>query len=321
MVKVSLAFQVGTKTVRDSFLWDHAQSVVTPEQFAELWCKELGLSGQMKPKVAHAIREQLLADRKRVAAAEPGQDVGSSAQFQIRTLASCFRVEGGDEWAPVVETKLASEYERRSFQEALDGRLRKRMRDSWDDEELAASGTRRLSRARTEKTSGLDDEDMGVSRRSGRARKEVAYAPKPTYSDQLDEAKQAPVVVDYLDRSVFPKIEPPEAVLPLTPTAKALLVKQPIGLSADESNLLAKLRDTKPKRKGTSKGTAGAAARISTVSGLLDSRGVDLLDPLLASGDGNIKYYKDNPYNRKLGRVGQVKILKRGNYPGRVQNV
>jgi hypothetical protein len=33
-----------------------------------------------------------------------------------------------------------------------------------------------------------------------------------------------------------------------------------------------------------------------------------------AGGDGNIKYYKDNAFNRKLGRVGQVKILKRGPY-------
>jgi SWI/SNF-related matrix-associated actin-dependent regulator of chromatin subfamily B protein 1 len=81
VVRINLSFQIGTKTVRDSFLWDHAQSDLTPEMFAASMCSDVGLGGPFKAKIAHSIREQLLADRKAVASSEPGVDARGPLPF------------------------------------------------------------------------------------------------------------------------------------------------------------------------------------------------------------------------------------------------
>lgn len=55
--------QIFTFNLRDRIEWDLC-SHLTPEQFTEAYCAEIGLSGEAKPIIAHAIHEELLKHKK-----------------------------------------------------------------------------------------------------------------------------------------------------------------------------------------------------------------------------------------------------------------
>ncbi|KAI0822438.1 hypothetical protein BC628DRAFT_1417718 [Trametes gibbosa] len=57
LVKVDVI--VGSVKLEDQFEWDLENSDPTPEQFAEVYCKDLGLGGEFKTAIAHSIREQV----------------------------------------------------------------------------------------------------------------------------------------------------------------------------------------------------------------------------------------------------------------------
>ncbi|CUA72931.1 SWI/SNF chromatin-remodeling complex subunit snf5 [Rhizoctonia solani] len=62
LVKVDVI--VGTMNLTDQFEWDINDAHNSPEEFAEVYCKELGLGGEFKTAVAHAIREQVSVYQK-----------------------------------------------------------------------------------------------------------------------------------------------------------------------------------------------------------------------------------------------------------------
>ncbi|KAI0672423.1 hypothetical protein C8Q78DRAFT_749222 [Trametes maxima] len=57
LVKVDII--VGSVKLEDQFEWDLENNDPTPEQFAEIYCKDLGLGGEFKTAIAHSIREQV----------------------------------------------------------------------------------------------------------------------------------------------------------------------------------------------------------------------------------------------------------------------
>ncbi|RPD76210.1 SNF5-domain-containing protein [Lentinus tigrinus ALCF2SS1-7] len=57
LVKVDII--VGSVKLEDQFEWDLENVDPTPEQFAEIYCQDLGLGGEFKTAIAHAIREQV----------------------------------------------------------------------------------------------------------------------------------------------------------------------------------------------------------------------------------------------------------------------
>ncbi|OCH92769.1 SNF5-domain-containing protein [Obba rivulosa] len=58
-ILVKLDIIVGSVKLEDQFEWDMDNADPTPEQFAELYCRELGLGGEFRTAIAHAIREQV----------------------------------------------------------------------------------------------------------------------------------------------------------------------------------------------------------------------------------------------------------------------
>ncbi|KAG8730074.1 SWI/SNF chromatin-remodeling complex subunit [Ceratobasidium sp. 428] len=57
-VLVKLDVIVGTMNLTDQFEWDINNPDNSPEEFAEVYCRDLGLGGEFKTAVAHSIREQ-----------------------------------------------------------------------------------------------------------------------------------------------------------------------------------------------------------------------------------------------------------------------
>ncbi|KAJ3536080.1 hypothetical protein NMY22_g6197 [Coprinellus aureogranulatus] len=64
MIGVQLDIIVGSMKLDDQFEWDMEATEVTPEEFAEVYAKDLGLGGEFKTAIAHSIREQVAAFQK-----------------------------------------------------------------------------------------------------------------------------------------------------------------------------------------------------------------------------------------------------------------
>ncbi|TBU24697.1 hypothetical protein BD311DRAFT_671180 [Dichomitus squalens] len=58
-ILVKLDIIAGSYKLEDQFEWDLENVDPTPEQFAEIYCKDLGLGGEFKTAIAHSIREQV----------------------------------------------------------------------------------------------------------------------------------------------------------------------------------------------------------------------------------------------------------------------
>ncbi|PIL36994.1 hypothetical protein GSI_00686 [Ganoderma sinense ZZ0214-1] len=58
-ILVKLDIIVGSYKLEDQFKWDLENIDPTPEQFAEIYCTDLGLGGEFRTSIAHSIREQV----------------------------------------------------------------------------------------------------------------------------------------------------------------------------------------------------------------------------------------------------------------------
>ncbi|KAG0698325.1 SNF5-domain-containing protein [Suillus ampliporus] len=58
-ILIKLDIIVGSMKLDDQFEWDLENVDASPEQFAEIYAKELGLGGEFKTAIAHCIREQV----------------------------------------------------------------------------------------------------------------------------------------------------------------------------------------------------------------------------------------------------------------------
>ncbi|KAI0058365.1 SNF5-domain-containing protein, partial [Artomyces pyxidatus] len=63
-ILIRLDIVVGSMKLDDQFEWDIDNPGASPEQFAEVYAKELGLGGEFKTAIAHSIREQVQTYQK-----------------------------------------------------------------------------------------------------------------------------------------------------------------------------------------------------------------------------------------------------------------
>ncbi|KIJ63657.1 hypothetical protein HYDPIDRAFT_29449 [Hydnomerulius pinastri MD-312] len=63
-ILIKLDIIVGSMKLDDQFEWDLDNQDASPEQFAEVYAKELGLGGEFKTAIAHCIREQVQVYQK-----------------------------------------------------------------------------------------------------------------------------------------------------------------------------------------------------------------------------------------------------------------
>lgn len=63
MKRRQLELQISNCTLRDRFEWDLG-STLTPEAFTESYCADLGLTGEAKPLISHAIHEEILRHKR-----------------------------------------------------------------------------------------------------------------------------------------------------------------------------------------------------------------------------------------------------------------
>ncbi|KII91710.1 hypothetical protein PLICRDRAFT_51839 [Plicaturopsis crispa FD-325 SS-3] len=63
-ILVKLDIIVGSMKLDDQFEWDIESAAVSPEQFATTYANELGLGGEFRTAIAHAIREQVQTYQK-----------------------------------------------------------------------------------------------------------------------------------------------------------------------------------------------------------------------------------------------------------------
>ncbi|KZV84892.1 SNF5-domain-containing protein [Exidia glandulosa HHB12029] len=57
-IAINIDILVGSMNLKDQFEWDIVNPYNSPEQFAEVYCTELGLGGEFRTAIAHCIREQ-----------------------------------------------------------------------------------------------------------------------------------------------------------------------------------------------------------------------------------------------------------------------
>jgi hypothetical protein len=263
---------------------------------------------------------------------QPGQ---AENPLKIRNLSDCYRVEEGTDWSPSLEYRGATEFERRTLQEALEGRVRKRALDATEDALGAAAaelgGRSRVGRARKDVSyvEMNDDFDDGlVGRTSRRARTTVSYSEPSRYggglgvapSEGIDPIK-TPVVIDYTDKTAFPRLDDVPTPAPSVET-QALLDASARGprsrLSPSEHALLERLRNKTTVSKLPQQVDVvdvGQSFEHASSTSANNKLVADIDDSWMIGGPLNV--YKDNDHNRRLGRVGQVKLLQRGFYkPG-----
>lgn len=306
---IELNIQVGATLLRDRFFWLHKEKLMTPESYAEMFCADIGVAGEFPGLVAHAIREQLLIDRKRVLQ----EDFGDYHRpFQIAQLKDCFRVgdEASEEWAPRLATQTWAEVERSVKEADREARRKKRTRE----DDMLGQGLGR---------------DLG--RRSGRARRDVSYAmPGRRGMGGGSNFRNTAVQIDVSDARAFPtdvalQSDPPSEVV-----RQHLDERRGVKLPADYSSKMSQkklnvqpnafLEALHPWRPG---GRPGAAEPLPWADKKTDKKKEEpspseeydgaAQEAALEMHEGQLEgldkpgFYKDNAMNRKLGRVGQRK--------------
>lgn len=117
---VRLDLRIGRIVIRDQFEWDLAEPQNSPEGFAELLCKDLGLGTEHVAAVAHALREQLV-ELSEFRDKRPRCEVVGEGQV-VRRLNEVGR------WEPAVECLTVEEQERLERKEKREARLLRRNR-------------------------------------------------------------------------------------------------------------------------------------------------------------------------------------------------
>lgn len=93
---VQLDISFGVRRLEDNFEWDISDKRNSPEQFAESYCIDLGLSGEFKTAIAHNIREQVQVYEKSLFLVGHPMDGSTILDEDLRlaflpSLASCIR--------------------------------------------------------------------------------------------------------------------------------------------------------------------------------------------------------------------------------------
>ncbi|PVF95056.1 hypothetical protein CPB86DRAFT_817517 [Serendipita vermifera] len=94
LIKLDISF--GVRRLEDNFEWDISEPQNSPEQFAECYCAELGLTGEFKTAIAHSIREQVQVYEKSLFLVGHPMDGSTIQDEELRlaflpSLNSCIR--------------------------------------------------------------------------------------------------------------------------------------------------------------------------------------------------------------------------------------
>eukprot|EP00041_Stephanoeca_diplocostata_P004652 m.48689 g.48689 ORF g.48689 m.48689 type:complete len:561 (+) comp15266_c0_seq1:80-1762(+) len=312
---IKLAVQVGSMLLSDSFHWAHSENAQTPETFAESLCADMGIGGAFPAQVAFSIREQLLLDRKSAVQGEEKYE----DPVDIQSLSDCFVQHDGSQesWLPSLRMMSWSEIDR--IERAADREQRRKKRGARD----------------------VDDGNTFTGRRSSRARKEVSYV--VTKEDKRERLLvHNPQMLDVsADIKTVPVNSDPVFCKPQDSVVQHLLERRGVQFQ-DESRVVAlSLKQSKHAQSnlGLSSTVRRVAQTMVTPIAATSQKGATVnvtfggekprvgrppgrppgsLSATAAPGSyskprqthqsrKHVKVYKDNYYNRKLGRVGMEK--------------
>lgn len=123
-VVIQLSVALDKTLYEDKFEWDLGTDLL-PLEFADTVAKDLGLSGEFKAAIAHALYESILQMKREVVEGRlPGE---SDYQIVFGDAGVRKNQDGlGDEWAPTVEIVTLEEMERREVERSRKARRVKR---------------------------------------------------------------------------------------------------------------------------------------------------------------------------------------------------
>eukprot|EP00037_Helgoeca_nana_P016130 m.151637 g.151637 ORF g.151637 m.151637 type:complete len:569 (+) comp23356_c0_seq1:61-1767(+) len=306
LVTINLNVQLGTTLLQDKFVWDHAEEAFTPEQFAERLCFDLGVGGGFIPLVGISIREQLIADKRRALQEDLGEH---KPPITILQLSDCYHLvgeAGAEEWSPSLSQQSWSQLEKQAKVADREARLRKRNR-------------------------GDDNDALGIKgRRSGRARRDVSYAPKARrsgYNPDMEAAEAASTASFAADADLEAAVGAARVLAeddtfdtPLPRVVEHISARRGVDMMDDRGlTALHRLAGSAPQASATfepgavaSLRHAGVVTEVIAPVAVLEDYSEPVAGMPATPGEGTYKdvprgYYKDNYLNRRLGRVGQKK--------------
>ncbi|ANB11974.1 Sfh1p [Sugiyamaella lignohabitans] len=124
-VIIHLSVNLDKELYEDKFEWDLGCDL-TPEMFAQSVVKDLGISGEFYPAIAHALHDVLIRMKKEAVEGHLPQEVDNLAAFGAE---AGWRVDQellGAEWAPTLEKLSQEEIERREIERERNIRRLKR---------------------------------------------------------------------------------------------------------------------------------------------------------------------------------------------------
>jgi chromatin structure-remodeling complex subunit SFH1 len=124
-VIMHLSVNLDKQLYEDKFEWDLG-SDLTPEEFAKCVVKDLGLSGEFYPAIAHAVYDTLLKMKREAVEGHLPQEVDNLAAFNKEAGLRVDQEFLGEEWAPTVEVLSQEEIEKREIERERNIRRLKR---------------------------------------------------------------------------------------------------------------------------------------------------------------------------------------------------
>jgi SWI/SNF-related matrix-associated actin-dependent regulator of chromatin subfamily B protein 1 len=132
-ISISLNITIGTATLEDKFEWDINNPMNSPEEFAQIMCTDLSLSGEWITAIAHCIREQSQLFVKSLYIVghpfdgRPVEDQDLVAGLLPSPLVSTFRPQqAAREYGPIIYEMNEGELERSEKMYSREQRRQKR---------------------------------------------------------------------------------------------------------------------------------------------------------------------------------------------------
>ncbi|KAI5951477.1 hypothetical protein KGF54_004551 [Candida jiufengensis] len=137
---IDLSVNLNKQLYQDRIEWDLNQNIVTPEQFAEIVCADLGLSLEFNLAISHALHEIIIRVKKEIIEGSFNNEIhnlhlvkGIVFENGLRIFTETSMSNGNDHWEPSVEVLSSSEIERREAERIRSLRRLKREHLKNDD--------------------------------------------------------------------------------------------------------------------------------------------------------------------------------------------
>ncbi|KAF8336441.1 uncharacterized protein EI90DRAFT_3119709 [Cantharellus anzutake] len=131
-ILIKLDITVGSINLSDQFEWDISDSNNSPELFAEVYCRDLGLAGDFRTAIAHDIREQIYAYKKCLAVVGYPFDGSSVQDDDLKTVflpaikRTARTLEDAETYTPLLNYLSEGEMERLEKEREKEIRRKKR---------------------------------------------------------------------------------------------------------------------------------------------------------------------------------------------------